>query len=74
MAYLLFAGDDYYPCGGAEDLEGRFGTLEAAVAGHEPTKYQPGGGWANVLCLGSLKIVKYFSRGTWYEPDAYAQL
>jgi hypothetical protein len=23
MKYLLFAGDDYYPCGGARDLRGK---------------------------------------------------
>jgi hypothetical protein len=69
MAYLLFAGDDYYPSGGAEDLQGRFETVDAAIAGHDPTKYKYEGGWANVLCLDSLKMVKVFNRGTWSDPD-----
>lgn len=69
MAYLLFAGNDYYPDGGAEDLQGRYETLEQAIASHEPNKYQYDGGWANVLCLDSLKVVKRFFRGKWYEPD-----
>lgn len=69
MAYLLFAGDDYYPNGGAEDLQGRFDTLEAAIAAHDPNKHKYSGGWANVLCLDSLKIVKVFNRGTWSAPD-----
>jgi hypothetical protein len=67
MAYLLFAGDDYYPCGGAEDLQGRFDTLEAAVAAHDPTKYGYSGGWASVLCLESLKVAKFFNRGVWTD-------
>jgi hypothetical protein len=30
MRYALFAGDNYYPCGGLRDLKGRFETLEDA--------------------------------------------
>ena len=68
MAYLLFAGNDYYPDGGAEDLQGRFDTLDDAISGHDPAEHQYEGGWANVLCLDSMQIVKRFSRGKWYEP------
>ena len=28
MKYLLFAGSDYYPCGGWDDYRGAFDTLE----------------------------------------------
>jgi hypothetical protein len=74
MEYLLFAGNDYYPSGGAEDLKGRFDTLDQAIAGHDPNEFEYAGGWANVLCMDSLKLVKRFSRGKWYDPDedAYA--
>ena len=69
MAYLLFAGNDYYPKGGVEDLQGQFETLEAAIAGHDQNKFEYDGGWANVLCLDSLKLVKRFNCGKWFEPD-----
>lgn len=69
MAYLLFAGDDYYPIGGAEDLKGRFDTLEAAIAGHDQKEYKYSGGWANVLCLESLKVMKRFNRGNWRDTN-----
>lgn len=69
MAYLLFAGDDYYPNGGAEDLIGRFETIKEAFIGHDPNQFEYDGGWANVLCLDSMKIVKFFHRGNWFDPD-----
>lgn len=31
MRYMLFAGDDYYPCGGMEDFRGRFETMAELV-------------------------------------------
>lgn len=67
MPYLLFAGDDYYPRGGAEDLKGRFDSVERAIEAHDPTEHDYEGGWANILCQDSLKIVKTFSRGDWYD-------
>ncbi len=30
--FLLFAGDQYYPCGGWRDFQGSFDTLEEALA------------------------------------------
>ena len=68
VAYLLFAGDHYYPSGGAEDLQGRFDTLEDAVTAHKSDKYEYDGGWAHVLCVDSLKLVKTFNRGNWDDP------
>ena len=69
MAFLLFAGDDYYPKGGAEDLQGRFYTLQEAIAAHDTGKYEYEGGWANVLSLESMQVAKRYSRGTWFEPN-----
>ncbi|MBY0438776.1 MAG: hypothetical protein K2W80_11330 [Burkholderiales bacterium] len=70
MSYLLFAGEDYYPEGGAWDLQGRFDTIDAAIAGHD-ARFDYNGGWANVLCLNSLKIVKVFGPDgeAWRDPE-----
>ena len=69
MAYLLFAGDHYYPEGGAYDLQGKFDTIEEALAAHNPAAFDYDGGWANLLCLDTLKVVKEFHCGTWREHD-----
>lgn len=69
VPYLLFAGNKYYPYGGANDLEGRFDTLDEAIAAHTTKQFTYSCGWANVLCLDSLKIVKKFRRGTWHTPE-----
>jgi hypothetical protein len=71
MAYLLFAGDDYYPNGGAEDLQGQFETLEDAINAHDHNKYRHYGGWANILNLDPLGIVMYFNRGKWSETGIF---
>lgn len=31
MRYMLFAGDDYYPCGGMDDFRGHFATMTDLV-------------------------------------------
>lgn len=69
--YLLFAGDDYYPQGGAEDLKGGFESVEEAKAAHDPNEHNYEGGWANVLDMSNLKIVMYFNRGTWSEGSPW---
>ena len=67
MAYLLFAGNDYYPEGGAEDLQGKFDTIDAALAAHALSDFVDYRAFANVLCLDTLKVVKNFHCGTWRE-------
>lgn len=67
--FLLFAGDDYYPEGGAYDFKGSFETEEDAVKAHNPNEHDYNGGWANIFDLKEEKIVKQFSRGTWYDGD-----
>ncbi len=32
MRYMLFAGDNYYPCGGMEDFRGLYNTMNGLVA------------------------------------------
>ena len=68
--YLLFAGDDYYPQGGALDLVGAFDSMEAAIAAHDPAKFSYDGGWANILCLDEMRILHFFDRGIWSEKNA----
>ena len=67
---LLFAGDDYYPEGGAYDFKGSFETVELALEAHNPKEHRYEGGWANIFDLKEEKIVKQFSRGHWYAGDA----
>jgi hypothetical protein len=67
--FLLFSGDDYYPKGGAHDFKGSFKTEKKAIKAHNPNEYKYDGGWANIFDLKEEKIVKKFSRGTWYNGD-----
>jgi hypothetical protein len=65
--FLLFAGNDYYPIGGAFDFESAHDTLPDAIAAHDPEEYKYSGGWANIFDTSSLTIVKSFMRGTWTD-------
>ena len=67
MSVLLFAGDDYYPLGGARDLQGKYETAEEAIKAHDPTEFTYEGGWSNILDLESLQTVGVFDRGQWYK-------
>ena len=66
-SFLLFAGDDYYPKGGALDLIGAFESAAAAEAAHNPHQFNYAGGWANILDMETLSVVRSFSRGVWYD-------
>jgi len=68
--FLLFAGNDYYPKGGAYDFKGSFEAEEDAIKAHNHNKHKYDDGWANIFDLKEEKIVKQFSRGTWYDGDA----
>ena len=63
--FLLFAGDDYYPEGGAKDFKGSFSSMEGAQAAHDPDEFRYDGGWANIFDTGTLSIAMSFSRGIW---------
>lgn len=67
--FLLFAGNDYYPDGGAYDFKGSFKTVSAALKEHNPKQHNYDGGWANIFDLETEKIVKQFSCGVWYDGD-----
>jgi hypothetical protein len=62
--YLLFAGNYYYPSGGAKDLVGSFSNLDEAIdcANKTMESYKEDGDcWAHILCIKTLKIVKSYS-------------
>lgn len=63
MSYLLFSGHDYYPYGGAQDLQGRFDSVDEAIAAYNPDM----GEWAHVLCLDTLKTVRDLNYGEWVQ-------
>ncbi len=65
--YLLFAGKDYYPNGGAEDFIGIYKTKKDALKAHDPNKYDYDGGWANIFDLKTERIIKKFDRGIWSD-------
>lgn len=67
MIYLLFAGDNYYPKGGAEDLIGKFDSIEKAISAHDANKYD----WANILCVETGKIFIYFGEGDWRKKETH---
>ena len=62
--YLLFAGDDYYPKGGANDLKGSYVSLDDAIDAHNPNEFDYDGGWANILNIETMKIEARFG-GSW---------
>lgn len=68
MAYLLFAGADYYPRGGANDFKGQFDTVELAIEAHDHYEFCDGG-WAHVFCLKSLSAVKFFYSRKWFDDE-----
>jgi len=65
MSFLLFAGDEYYPMGGANDFKSKHETIDDAISAHDPTEHNYDGGWANIFCLDQLKIVATFDRSGW---------
>lgn len=76
--YLLFAGDNYYPSGGALDFLGAYPTEKAAVvAGAEMVKRQDGGrvsgpDWMHIVELrddGTLRWVMGANEGDDLKPD-----
>lgn len=63
MKFLLFAGEDYYPGGGARDFQGAFDSFEEAVAAHALLKFEYCGGWANIMRTSDYKVVWHWWRG-----------
>ena len=62
MNYMLFAGDNYYPCGGWDDFQGAFQFIDdatAIISFEKPVgdKYHPSCDWAHIVDLDQGKIV-----------------
>jgi hypothetical protein len=58
--FALFAGDHYYPCGGMEDLVGRYESLEAAreaFASRLMSVTDFGQDWYQIVDLVSFEVV-----------------
>ena len=54
MKYILFAGDAYYPAGGAEDIVGIYGTKETAMAAFLACKSD----WCHIYEIESGRITE----------------
>ena len=50
--FLIFAGDNYYPCGGMEDFHGSCNTMNACMRALQGHRYE----WWNILdtCTGRV--------------------
>lgn len=51
--YMLFAGSEYYPSGGMDDLKGTFDTVEEATAEGYAKRYD----WFHVVDRETLDVV-----------------
>ena len=51
--YILFAGSNYYPLGGFDDLKGRFATVEDAKKHAQRAGYD----WYHIVDAESLEII-----------------
>ena len=69
--FLLFAGDSYYPEGGANDFKCSFETVSDEIEAHDPNEFKYNGGWANIFDLEEEVIVKKFEEGKWYEGNHF---
>ncbi len=73
--YVLFAGIDRYPSGGALDIVRFFDTLQDANDRIESMKKILCDGvletaeWANALDVESGKVYHYAGNGRWYEAS-----
>ena len=63
--FILFAGDHYYPNGGAEDMIGFFPTVSAAVAGlrhpDDEPEYPVDYDWFHILDLETRERIEYLA-------------
>ena len=58
--FALFAGDDFYPAGGMEDLIGRFDSLDEALIAakdEDPEHHSGGYDWYQIVDLTTFTVV-----------------
>lgn len=59
--YLVFAGENYYPCGGIDDLAGRFSEFSQAVdCLSEKIQHSD---WGQIFCVDTGETWGQFRRG-----------
>ena len=63
MKYLLFSGSDYYPSGGAVDLDDTFEALADAMAAWTPAPYR----WAHVAYLDNTHRLRLMAHHGQYQ-------
>ena len=54
--FLLFAGSEYYPRGGAEDLKGNFSTIELSIRAGNFLKSDKWIQWIHVLDVETQEV------------------
>ena len=72
--YVLFAGDDYYPSGGAHDYRGSFDTVEEAKDAPTPAYSwnSTPADWAHIADgADGLRIIWYRRSKGWQEYVEY---
>ena len=57
MDYILFAGNNYYPNGGAEDIIGTFSSMEEAKEGYIEASMRSPYEWMHIYCISEGRIV-----------------
>lgn len=67
--YFLFAGDDYYPCGGMEDYIGVFQTIGAALERYDrDQEYE----WGHIATMQNNNLIIFLKyRRDWIKGDWY---
>lgn len=69
--FLLFAGDKYYPVGGADDLIGSFNDRDEAEDAGWPGWFEDSPpDWAHVFDCETGEIVSEFRAGKWRGPGS----
>jgi hypothetical protein len=56
--FALFAGATHYPCGGMEDLVGRYETIEEAKEALEASKNWCSHDWYQIVDLASFEVIE----------------
>lgn len=73
--YVLFAGADYYPSGGMEDIKGWFPDEASAVEAGRTTStnryMSPGYEWWQVVDSKTWEVVKEGSKGQVYSVGTF---
>ena len=56
--YILFAGSQYYPIGGINDMKGTFNTVQYAENAYQKVVVENWWDWAHIVDRTDLKVVK----------------